>query len=107
MKRAIKNESLLSVNQSGTGDPIEIKIQKIMNNSEPISDSSPMIYTERDEGVLPAYDIRTDRFDIAIEAMSKVAKAQIAKRDGKDKPADKPSDKPAEKPADKPADVTT
>ena len=40
-----------------------------------------LIYTERKEGVIPAYDVRTDRFEIAIEAMGKVVKSNIAKRE--------------------------
>ena len=38
-------------------------------------------YTERKEGVIPAYDVRTDRFEIAVEAMGKVVKSNIAKRE--------------------------
>ena len=37
--------------------------------------------TERKEGVIPAYDVRTDRFEIAIEAMGKVVKSNVAKRE--------------------------
>ena len=32
----------------------------------------PTIYTEKKDGVLPEYDIRTDRFEVAIEAMDKI-----------------------------------
>ena len=65
------------------GERIETKIQRILQNKEPISDGAPEIYTERKDGVLPAYNIRTDRFDIAIEAMDKVNKTQTAKRENK------------------------
>ncbi len=54
----------------------------MVNNGEPISDGAPIIHTERKDGVLPAYDIRTDRFEIAIEAMDKVTGSKLAKRDG-------------------------
>ena len=47
----------------------------------PITDGAPIIYTERKEGVIPAYDVRTDRFEIAVEAMGKVVKSNIAKRE--------------------------
>lgn len=69
------------VNNSVEGESIEKKIERITENREPISDSSPVIYTERKDGVLPAYDIRTDRWEIAIEAMDKVSKTHLAKRD--------------------------
>ena len=54
------------------GKPIEWKIERIVSNKEPISDGAPEIFTERKEGVKSAYNIRTDRWEIATEAMSKV-----------------------------------
>ena len=60
---------------------IEGKIRKIMENKEGITDGAPIIYTERKDGVQPAYDIRTDRFEIAIDAMDKIAKQHKAKRE--------------------------
>ena len=63
------------------GESIEEKVERIVTNNEPISDTAPMIYTEKAQGVLPAYNIRTDRFDVAIEATSKIEMARQAKRD--------------------------
>ena len=59
-------------------DCIEEKVRKIMNSKEPITDGAPLIYTERKEGVKPSYNIRTDRWEHAVEAMDKVTKAKIA-----------------------------
>lgn len=73
-------QTTLKVNQSYRGERLEQKINRIVNNNEPIEDTSPPIYTERKDGVLPAYDIRTDRWDIAIDAMDKVDKMHQAKR---------------------------
>lgn len=70
----------ISRNTSYEGERIEKKIERITNNNEPIDDTSPLIYTERKDGVLPAYDIRTDRFETAIEAMDKVNKMHKAQR---------------------------
>ena len=47
----------------------------------PITDGAPIIYTDREQGVLPAYNVRTDRWDIAENAMDKVNAAKMAKRD--------------------------
>ena len=80
-KYKIRQRTTLRVNNSVEGEEIEQKIRRIVENKEPISDAAPIIYTDRKEGVLPAYDIRADRFDIAIEAMDKVNKTTIAKRD--------------------------
>lgn len=71
----------IKVNKSYQGERIETKIERIVNNNEPITDGAPLVYTERKDGVMPAYDIRTDRFEIAVDAMDKVQKAQIAKRE--------------------------
>jgi len=71
------------------GEPIEHKIERIMSNKEPISDGAPEIYTERNEGVVGGYNIRTDRWEVAADAMDTVQKNIQAKRDAR---AEKPKD---------------
>lgn len=61
------------------GETIENKVRRITENNEPITDGAPIIYTNRDDGVLPAYNIRTDRWDIAQAAMDAVNQANLAK----------------------------
>ena len=61
------------------GESIEDKVRRITENNEPITDGAPIIYTNRDDGVLPAYNIRTDRWDIAQEAMDAINQANLAK----------------------------
>lgn len=75
------NRTKLIVNTSYVGERLEEKIQRILNNKEPISDGAPLIYSERKDGVQPAYNIRTDRWEIAIDAMDKVDKIYTAKRE--------------------------
>jgi len=70
----------LNINNSFEGETIEQKMERVIENNEPITDSAPIVYTERKDGVLPQYDIRTDRFEIAIDAMDKVSKTHVAKR---------------------------
>jgi hypothetical protein len=41
------------------GESIEDKVRRITENNEPITDGAPIIYTNREDGVLPAYNIRT------------------------------------------------
>ena len=76
-------KSNLYVNNSYEGETIETKIVRIVTQNEPIKDGAPLIFTERKQGVLPEYDIRTDRFEIAIDAMDKITKSNLAKRDKK------------------------
>lgn len=62
------------------GETIEKKVARITLTNEPITDTAPIIYTEKKDGVLPAYNIRTDRFDLAIDAMDKIEMERIAKK---------------------------
>lgn len=62
------------------GETIEMKVERVMSNNEPIDDTAPIIYTDRREGVLPQYDPRTDKFDLSLDAMGAVTRTQIAKR---------------------------
>ena len=86
-----QTETSISLNQSYVGETIEQKIVRVTTTNEAIKDGAPLTYTDRKEGVLPEFNIRTDRFDVAIEAMDKVSKTMRAKRESK------PTDKPAEK----------
>lgn len=72
------------------GETIETKVERIVNNKEPIKDGAPSIFTERKEGVIAAYNIRTDRFEVAAEAMDKVAGSIAARREEKAKAGAEP-----------------
>ena len=68
-------------------EPREVKLRKIIsgeaNNME--DGVFPTIYTEKKDGVQPEFDIRTDRFEVAIDAIDKInqsAASQIAKSRG-------------------------
>ena len=61
------------------GESIEQKVRRVVENKEPITDGAPIIYTERKDGVLPQFNIRTDKWDIALDAMDKVQANRIAK----------------------------
>lgn len=75
------NASSIKVNDSYKGERLEEKIQRIVNNGEPITDGAPLIYQEREKGVEAQYNIRTDRMEIALDAMDKVSKTHLAKRE--------------------------
>lgn len=61
------------------GESIETKVKRITESNEPITDGAPIIYTNREDGVLAAYNIRTDRWEIAQQAMEAVNQANLAK----------------------------
>ena len=65
------------------GEPIELKVERILTNKEPITDGAPIIYTDKKNGVRPEMDIRTDRWEIAAGAMDVVHKNKAAKSEKK------------------------
>lgn len=79
--KIVLQKSQLKSNEVYEGESIETKVSRIINEKAPIEDGAPIIFTERTDGVLPSYNIRTDRWDVAIDAMDKVNKAKIAKRE--------------------------
>ena len=82
-------------------EPIEIKVARIVENNEPITDGAPLVYTKRSDGVKPEYDIRTDKWDIAQENMRKVAeskKNKIKENMSKGLAGKQPTEQPTEQP---------
>jgi hypothetical protein len=65
------------------GETLETKVERIISNKEPIKDGAPLVYTDRKDGVMAGYDIRTDRFEVAVEAMDTVNRSRFAERDNK------------------------
>lgn len=84
-KYGIIKNTTIQVNNGIEGETIEQKVRRITTNKEPITDGAPEIFTERGEGVKSAYNIRTDRWEVAIEAMDAVNRSILAKRDAKPK----------------------
>ena len=78
-------KSSIKVNKSYVGERLEEKIQRITSNKEPIKDGAPLIYTERKNGVMAEYNVKTDRFEVAVVAMDKVTKTHLAKREERHK----------------------
>lgn len=70
----------LMVNDSTEGETLEQQVERMISNKEPIKDGSQLIYTERTEGVKPEMNIRTDRFEIAINATDKISRSYQARR---------------------------
>lgn len=62
------------------GESIEEKLRKMIAGKEPIQATAKIGYTERKDGVHKEYDIRTDRFELALAASSKVHASQYAAR---------------------------
>lgn len=83
MKRVnVPTKSKIRTTDAYECDRLELKLRRLIESKEPIDENVtvPLVYTERKDGVLPAYDIRTDRFDLAIMAMDAANKMRDAKR---------------------------
>lgn len=88
MKTAINRKGWINdPNLTYQAEPREVKLRKIISGESSNMEDGvfPTIYTEKKDGVQPEFDIRTDRFEIALDAMDKInqsAANQIAKSSG-------------------------
>lgn len=83
MKYNNYGQTLIRTNEAYYAESIEEKLRKVMAGADTITEGNEIIYTERKDGVLPQYDIRTDRFEIALDAMDKCSATHIAKREAR------------------------
>lgn len=70
----------IEVYDAAEGETIEQKIERLQETNDGIEDGAPLIYTEKAEGVIPAYDIRSDKWDIAMEARAMFNKENVTKK---------------------------
>lgn len=90
-RKRYKQTSLNSYGNTVEGRTLEQKIRKMIANGEPLgtgTDQAQIIFQERSAGVEAQYDIRTDRFDVAVDVADKVSKSKAAKRQAKAKKDD-------------------
>lgn len=60
------------------GETLIKKIQRIMDENEPLKDGAPLIYTPKQAGVRPDCDIRTDKWELAMKAMNRVNEYKLS-----------------------------
>lgn len=71
--------STITVRAQYEAEPLEVKLRKKMkggkiDEEEGDQKTWAIAYTEKKDGIKPEYDIRTDRFEIAREAMETLEK---------------------------------
>lgn len=54
------------------GETLIKKIQRILDENEPLTDGAPLIYTPKQAGVRDDCNVRTDKWAIAMDAMDRV-----------------------------------
>lgn len=87
IRRTITEKTSININDQREGEPLERAIERALNNGENLKgDGAGVMYTERKEGVLASTNIRTDRFEIAIDSMGKADASYSAKRDERHNP---------------------
>lgn len=104
-KIVYRNSKINTSNALYIGESIERKCERVTTTGEVIEAVSPMVYTDKKDGVRAEFDIRTDKWDVAEKAMDYVTKEKAKKRqewlkareENKDSSLDKPnSDKPSQ-----------
>lgn len=60
------------------GEHIETRIAKIAIDGIVPDEGSPLIYTDRKDGVVDMYNIRTDKFETLIESKDMISKARAS-----------------------------
>ena len=77
------------------GEELITKIRRILDENEPLTDGAPLIYTPKEKGVIPEYNIRTDKWDIAMGAMDRVSEYKLSEYMKK---AEMPKEEPKNEP---------
>lgn len=81
------NRTSLSRNEGVEGETIEMMMERALNNTGDLKTlevpNKELIFQAREEGINPAYDVRTDKFEEAIKATDKVTAHSRAKTDEK------------------------
>nr|WAE43647.1 MAG: hypothetical protein [Microviridae sp.] len=80
-KPTITNSKIIG-KESYIAERLELKVERMMGNNEPLEEQGvDLIYQERQEGIIAGYDIRTDRWDKALEGKDAIEKSNRAKRE--------------------------
>lgn len=79
MKTNKETQTQISRNETYSAEPLLVKIRRMAETNEPIAAETTRIYTDKKMGVMAAYDIRADKFDIAMAAQDKYQAAMTAK----------------------------
>lgn len=72
-------KSKIQINNLYEAEPLEVKLRRKIKGGKVDEEEGDqktwtIAYTEKKDGVKPEYDIRTDRFEVAREAMETVEK---------------------------------
>lgn len=78
MKRSKPERTSIHCNDSYEGESIEQKMRRVRMQNAPIEETGQGIWPEGTE-VLPLHDVRTDRFDLALDAANNTERVNMAR----------------------------
>lgn len=81
MKRAILTNSQIKRNNTFEGDNILVTMKRALQGDGDTGEELPTYFTERKAGVLPGFNIRTDRWEVARKATETLQKSETAQRE--------------------------
>lgn len=79
-RRNINTGKSFITTEAFEGESIEEKVRRVEESGAPIEAISPMIYTERKDGVKPEYNPRCDKWEVAQNAMQSINEGRQQKR---------------------------
>lgn len=79
--KKVANSTTIETPRQLEGERLELKVSRKLANKETIEGESPLIYTEKKDGVMAGYNIRTDRFEVALDGLNAIEKSRTAKRE--------------------------
>lgn len=74
------------IEMTENGETLIKKIQRILDENEPLTDGAPMIYTPKQAGVRDDCNIRADKWALAMDAMDRVNNYKLNEYLKKEKP---------------------
>lgn len=82
------------IKMTESGETLIKKCQRILDESEPLTDGAPLIYTPKQAGVKPEYNVRADKWDIAMKAMERVNNYKLTEylKEGTTEPPSNPNE---------------
>ncbi len=84
-RKNTRGNSRIKRNLMMKGISLETSLQRMLQleETEGLENGTALHFNTRAEGVRPEYNIRTDRFELALQAMDEVGKMYLAKREQK------------------------
>lgn len=79
-------QGLIAANKTKAEESLIHQLRKVKTMGDQGFVTKGLMYSDRKDGVLPEFDIRTDKWEVAQKASSVASKSEIAKRGGQGDP---------------------